>query len=220
MRNYVTLPEDTRKSQCARWPLCCVREVGRYEFAKVDVMGKYKQIDGLVDLRTDRVISSIGESKRFQRSRYWDIRWNGEPKSIKTAMGATENYKDTSLGTMFRIQSKLLSPGIVDEVLLFCKAWDYYYRIPADHFREFRLTQERNCRVFRVTCKDTVSSARTPSPINISNFRQERNPIVEIKIQITLQDIIAIKLATKLKNNAEAVVEAAREFLRLKALSN
>jgi hypothetical protein len=41
---------------------------------------------------------------------------------------------------------------------------------------------------------------------------------VSINIDLTTQEITALKQATKLENDAEAVAKAAREFLRLRRL--
>jgi hypothetical protein len=41
---------------------------------------------------------------------------------------------------------------------------------------------------------------------------------VSINIELTIQEIAALKQATKLENDAEAIVKAAREFLRLRRL--
>ena len=41
---------------------------------------------------------------------------------------------------------------------------------------------------------------------------------MSINIELTTQEIAALKRATKLENDAEAVVKAAREFLRLRRL--
>jgi hypothetical protein len=41
---------------------------------------------------------------------------------------------------------------------------------------------------------------------------------VTINIELTVQEIAAIKQLTKLENDAEAVMKAAREFLRLSRL--
>jgi hypothetical protein len=41
---------------------------------------------------------------------------------------------------------------------------------------------------------------------------------VSINIELTTQEVAALKQATKLENDAEAIVKAAREFLRLRRL--
>jgi hypothetical protein len=41
---------------------------------------------------------------------------------------------------------------------------------------------------------------------------------VSISIELTSQEIAALKQATKIENDAEAVAKAAREFLRLRGL--
>jgi hypothetical protein len=41
---------------------------------------------------------------------------------------------------------------------------------------------------------------------------------MSINIELTTQEIAALKQATKLENDAEAVMKAAREFLRLSRL--
>jgi Arc/MetJ family transcription regulator len=41
---------------------------------------------------------------------------------------------------------------------------------------------------------------------------------VSLKIELTTQEIAALKQATKLDNDAEAVAQAAREFLRHRGL--
>jgi hypothetical protein len=41
---------------------------------------------------------------------------------------------------------------------------------------------------------------------------------VSINIELTTQEIAALKQATKLENDAEAIAKAAREFLRLRRL--
>ncbi len=41
---------------------------------------------------------------------------------------------------------------------------------------------------------------------------------MSIRIELTTQEITALKLATRLENDAEAVAKAAREFLRLSRL--
>lgn len=41
---------------------------------------------------------------------------------------------------------------------------------------------------------------------------------MSINIELTAQEIEAIKQATKIENDAEAIVKAAREFLRIRRL--
>ncbi len=41
---------------------------------------------------------------------------------------------------------------------------------------------------------------------------------MSIRIELTPQEIAALKQATKIENDAEAVAKAAREFLRLRGL--
>jgi hypothetical protein len=41
---------------------------------------------------------------------------------------------------------------------------------------------------------------------------------VSINIELTTQELAALKQATRLENDAEAIVKAAREFLRLRRL--
>ena len=177
---------------------------------------EYLRADGLKDLREDQVISSALPME-YRRKKYWQVLWSNESEWIKTAVGATMAVDGASKAS-FGIQEILLRDGVVGEILLVHKRWQWYYRIPANIFREFSMTRKGDRRVFQVTWEGAIRSKDTPWPISISNYRRQREPLVEIKIQMKALEIAALRQATDVEVDAEAIATAAREFLRLKRL--
>ena len=107
----------------------------------------------------------------YQGKKYFQVGWCGEDH-VATALCTTQLQGDGKSGWVpFGLQDVLLRAGKVSEVLLFCKQWDYYYRIPATTFRNFDTTIQDDRRLFNVSRDGELSSEGTSGRIDLMNYR-------------------------------------------------
>ena len=131
---------------------------------------KFRAQDALKILRSrDMVHEFIPQA--YQSFKYYSISWMNEDELVETAVCSTQ-YRDQSLAVPFGLQDLLLRQGLVEEVLLFCRRWNYIFRIPAADFRQFETTMDEGRRLFQVRRDGLISSEGTIHPIDISGYKQ------------------------------------------------
>ena len=107
----------------------------------------------------------------YQGKKYFRIGWCGEDDHVSTVLCVTQvQGEGISRWVPFGLQNDLLLSGVVDEALLFCKHWPYYYRIPAADFRTFTTTIDDGRRLFNVNSESQLSSEGTVSRIDLSPY--------------------------------------------------
>jgi len=132
---------------------------------------KYTRDDALSDFWDQGIVDHYSEKKLGQKRYYW-IKWRDETDRVDAAVGATLYIQHGFVP--FGIQKALLSSETVSEVVLICREWEHFFRIPASQFRNYSLTEKAGRLYFNVGSDDRIRSRKTVLPIPICSFRIER----------------------------------------------
>ena len=130
---------------------------------------QYTPRDALSGLYSVGIIDYF-DRELFDFKPYWIISWSDEVGKSTAAVGATR-HENHSLPVPFGIQDELLRQGIVEDVVLICRDWGYFYRIPASDFRQFDTSIDDGRRLFKVNRYCKLISKDTLRPIDLAKYQ-------------------------------------------------
>ena len=132
---------------------------------------RFEATDALMVLKNHGIITAY-RALTHNRKRYYDITWAGDGGSERISMCATKTIDDSYIGwAPFGLQNQPMRLNLVTQVILICKSWGYYYKIPVSDFMEFETTVKAGRRLFNVNLQHELSSSGTAERINLKKYQ-------------------------------------------------